>query len=95
MRDVLGSFDHPEGVQDERVVGQLVTRVGEHRHEMHGRVAFAAWLGVHAELLANTDAELKAFLAWAEEFYLRPHRRSAELLDPATVDTPRIDWSTP
>ena len=69
-----------------------VAEIGEHRHEMHGRLAFAAWLGVHAQLLANTGAELKAFIAWAEEFYLRPHHRSAKLLDPATVDKPRIDW---
>jgi NADH dehydrogenase len=47
---------------------------------------------VHAELLANAGAELKAFLTWANEFYLRPHHRSAELLDPSKVDAPRIDW---
>jgi NADH:ubiquinone reductase (H+-translocating) len=70
-----------------------VAEVGERHHEMHGRVAFAAWLGVHAQLLADTNAELKAFVAWAEEFYLRPHHRPAALLDPATIDTPRIDWS--
>jgi NADH:ubiquinone reductase (H+-translocating) len=47
---------------------------------------------VHAHLLANAGAEVKAFLAWADEFYVRPHHRSAELLDPANIDTPRIDW---
>jgi NADH:ubiquinone reductase (H+-translocating) len=70
-----------------------VAEVGEHRHELHGRIAFAAWLGVHAQLLANAGAEVKAFLAWADEFYVRPHHRSAALLDPATIDSPRIDWS--
>jgi NADH dehydrogenase len=69
-----------------------VAEIGEHRHELHGRVAFAAWLGVHAMLLANMGAELKAFTAWAEDFYLRPHHRSAELLDPTNIDTPRIQW---
>ncbi len=69
-----------------------IAEVGEHRHELHGRIAFAAWLGVHAQLLANTGAELNAFHTWAEEFYLRPHHRSADLLDPSTIDTPRIDW---
>jgi NADH dehydrogenase len=67
-----------------------VAEIGEHRHEMHGRLAFAAWLGVHAELLANTRAELKAFTTWAEEFYLRPHHRSAALLDPGTHEVPRM-----
>ena len=71
-----------------------VAEVGEHRHELQGRFAFAAWLGVHAELLANAGAELNAFHAWASEFYLRPHHRSAELLDPSTIDTPRIHWGT-
>ena len=70
-----------------------VAEIGPHRHEMHGRVAFAAWLGLHAQLLANADAEVKAFMSWAEEFYIRPHHRSAELLDPSKVDTPRINWN--
>jgi NADH dehydrogenase len=69
-----------------------VAEIGEHRHELHGRFAFAAWLGVHAQLLHNTGAELNAFHTWAEEFYVRPHHRSAELLDPSTLDIPRIDW---
>jgi NADH dehydrogenase len=70
-----------------------VAEIGEHRHELHGRFAFAAWLGVHAELLGNADAELKAFTAWAEDFYFRPHHRSAKMLDPSTIDTPRIRWN--
>jgi NADH dehydrogenase len=70
-----------------------VAEIGEHRHELRGRFAFAAWLGVHAELLANAGAELRAFTAWAEEFYLRPHHRSAKLLDPSTIDTARIQWN--
>jgi NADH dehydrogenase len=69
-----------------------VAEIGPHRHELNGRFAFAAWLGVHAELLGNIGAELKAFVAWAEEFYLRPHHRSAKLLEPSQIDTPRIDW---
>lgn len=69
-----------------------VAEMGAHRHEIHGRLAFAAWLGVHAELLGNIGAELKAFVAWAEEFYVRPHHRSAALLEPSRIDMPRIDW---
>jgi NADH:ubiquinone reductase (H+-translocating) len=100
LADFGGGGRRPFHYHDKGIMAMIgrkaaVAEVGEHRHEMHGRVAFAAWLGVHAQLLANTDAELKAFLAWAEEFYLRPHHRSAKLLDPATIDTPRIDWSAP
>jgi NADH dehydrogenase len=84
---------HDKGIM--AMIGRkaAVAEVGEHRHEMHGRIAFAAWLGVHAQLLANAGAEVKAFLAWADEFYVRPHHRSAALLDPSKIDTPRIDWS--
>ena len=84
---------HDKGIM--AMIGRkaAVAEIGEHRHELHGRLAFAAWLGVHAQLLANAGAELHAFLAWADEFYLRSHHRSAALLDPATIDTPRIRWS--
>jgi NADH:ubiquinone reductase (H+-translocating) len=83
---------HDKGIM--AMIGRkaAVAEVGEHRHELNGRIAFAAWLGVHAQLLANAGAEANAFLAWADEFYLRPHHRSAALLDPASIDTPRIDW---
>jgi NADH:ubiquinone reductase (H+-translocating) len=84
---------HDKGIM--AMIGRkaAVAEIGEHRHELHGRLAFAAWLGVHAQLLANADAELSAFLSWADEFYLRSHHRSAALLDPATIDTPRIHWN--
>jgi NADH dehydrogenase len=67
-----------------------VAEIGPHRHELNGRFAFAAWLGVHAQLLANAGAEMRAFVSWADDFYLRPGHRSAELLDPSTIDQPRI-----
>ena len=60
-----------------------IAEIGDQRHELHGRFAFAAWLGVHAQLLSNAGAEMDAFLAWADEFYLRPHHRPAALLDPS------------
>jgi NADH:quinone reductase (non-electrogenic) len=84
---------HDKGIM--AMIGRkaAVAEVGEHRHELKGRIAFAAWLGVHAELLADAGAEVKAFLAWANDFYLRPHHRRAALLDPSKIDTPRIDWS--
>jgi NADH dehydrogenase len=84
---------HDKGIM--AMIGRkaAVAEVGAHRHELNGRIAFAAWLGVHAQLLANMGAEVKAFLAWADEFYLRPHHRSAALLDPSKINTPRIDWS--
>jgi NADH dehydrogenase len=42
-----------------------VAEVGEHRHELEGAIAFAAWLGVHAALLSSTLAKIEAFMEWA------------------------------
>jgi NADH:quinone reductase (non-electrogenic) len=100
-RNILAGLDggdrQPFRYHDKGIMAMIgrkaaVAEIGEHRHELHGRFAFAAWLGVHAQLLANAGAELNAFLSWADEFYLRSHHRSAALLDPATIDTPRIQW---
>ena len=33
--------------------GAAVAEVGKHRHELHGSIAFAAWLGVHAALMSG------------------------------------------
>lgn len=94
---MAGEAPQPFHYRDKGIMAMIgrkaaVAEIGAHRHEMHGRFAFAAWLGVHAELLANTGAELRAFTAWAEDFYLRPHHRSAKLLEGA--GGPRIDWGT-
>jgi NADH:quinone reductase (non-electrogenic) len=100
LGDIDGTGREPFHYKDKGIMAMIgrkaaVAELGPHRHEMHGRLAFAAWLGVHAELLANMGAELKAFVAWAEDFYVRPHHRSAELLDPDQVELPRIHWGQP
>ena len=97
LADRKGEGRQPFHYHDKGIMAMIgrkaaVAEIGEHRHELHGRLAFAAWLGVHAQLLANAGAELNAFLTWADEFYLRSHHRSAALLDPATIDAPRIHW---
>jgi NADH dehydrogenase len=97
LGDIDGTGRAPFHYRDKGIMAMIgrkaaVAEMGAHRHEMHGRIAFAAWLGVHAELLSNTGAELKSFIAWANDFYFRPHHRSAELLDPAQVELPRIHW---
>jgi len=97
LADLAGSERTPFHYHDKGIMAMIgrraaVAEIGEHRHELHGRVAFAAWLGVHAALLSNIGAEMHAFMSWAEDFYVRPHHRSAALLDPSTIDTPRIRW---
>jgi NADH dehydrogenase len=99
LADLDGTGRRPFEYHDKGIMAMIgrkaaIAEIGEHRHELHGRLAFAAWLGVHAQLLANAGAEVKAFMAWAEEFYLRKHYRSADLLDPDKIDTPRIDWGS-
>jgi NADH:quinone reductase (non-electrogenic) len=98
IADLEGTGRQPFDYRDKGIMAMIgrkaaVAEIGPHRHELNGRIAFAAWLGVHAQLLANADAEIKAFVAWAEDFYLRPGHRSADLLDPSTINTPRIDRS--
>jgi NADH dehydrogenase len=93
--DIEGTGRQPFFYRDKGIMAMIgrkaaVAEIGPHHHELNGRLAFAAWLGVHAELLGNAGAELKAFVAWAEDFYLRPAHRSAELLDPSNINTPRI-----
>jgi NADH dehydrogenase len=99
IADLEGGGGRPFHYNDKGIMAMIgrkaaIAEIGAHRHELNGRFAFAAWLGVHAQLLANAGAEVKAFLAWAEDFYVRPAHRSAELLDPGTADRPRIDWSS-
>jgi NADH dehydrogenase len=68
--------------------GAAIAEMGAHRHELHGHLAFAAWLGVHASLMSGVHQRVDAFMSWAWDF-IGSSRSSALLDDP---DTPRIDW---
>ncbi|MEU4690845.1 NAD(P)/FAD-dependent oxidoreductase [Actinoplanes sp. NPDC023714] len=97
IADLEGGQRQPFHYRDKGIMAMIgrkaaVAEIGPHRHELKGRFAFAAWLGVHAQLLANAGAEMRAFVSWLDDFYVRPAHRSAELLDPATIDRPRIRW---
>ncbi|WP_308167661.1 NAD(P)/FAD-dependent oxidoreductase [Catellatospora tritici] len=97
LAQIRGSAPHPFHYRDKGIMAMIgrkaaIAEVGAHRHEIHGDFAFAAWLGVHMQLLDSIGAQLKAYVAWAQEFYLRPDHRSAELLEPSRIDSPRIDW---
>jgi NADH dehydrogenase len=66
-----------------------VAEVGKHRHELEGPVAFAAWLGVHAALLASTRAKVEAFMEWAWAYF-------GGTFDDAILDRPeesQINWN--
>lgn len=66
-----------------------VAEVGEHRHELHGSVAFAAWVGVHAALLTTTRAKVGAFIEWGWDYF--GHMHSDLILD--RPDQANINWN--
>ena len=68
--------------------GAAVAEMGAHHHELHGHVAFAAWLGVHASLMSGVRQRVDAFVAWGWDF-LGSSRASSIVEDP---DAAKIDW---
>lgn len=78
---------HDKGIMAMIGRGSAVAEVGKRHHELHGSVAFAAWLGVHAWLMSGVRQRVDAFVSWAWDF-LGSSRGDA------VVDTnrARIDW---
>ena len=68
--------------------GAAIAEMGAHHHELHGHVAFAAWLGVHAWLMSGVRQRVDAFVSWGWDF-LGSSRSSSIIDDP---DAARIDW---
>ncbi|MGA2369581.1 MAG: NAD(P)/FAD-dependent oxidoreductase [Candidatus Korobacteraceae bacterium] len=66
-----------------------VAEVGEHRHELQGAVAFAAWIGVHAALLTSMRSKVEAFVEWAWDYFGKS-RGDAILDQPQEM---QIDWN--
>ena len=62
--------------------------MGAHHHELHGHIAFAAWLGVHAWLMSGVRQRVDAFVSWGWDF-LGSSRSSSIIDDP---DAAQIDW---
>ena len=48
--------------------GSAVAEVGHRHQELHGVVAFSAWLGVHAWLMSGVRQRVDAFVSWAWDF---------------------------
>ncbi len=79
---------HDKGIM--AMIGRraAIAEVGPHRHELHGPIAFSAWLGVHAWLLSTNRARIDAFMNWAWDSF--SNSRSPAIID--DPDAPRIDW---
>ena len=56
--------------------------------ELHGKLAFAAWLGVHAALMTGGSNRVDAFKSWAEDFF--GSERAPQALDRS--GSPRMQW---
>ena len=68
--------------------GAAIAEVGEHRHELHGAIAFSAWLGVHATLMTGVRNRVDAFINWGWDYFTKS--RGPQVLDRA--EEVRIDW---
>jgi NADH dehydrogenase len=92
--DIAGKPRVPFHYLDKGIMAMIgrnaaVAEVGKHRHELEGAIAFAAWLGVHAALLASSHAKVEAFMEWAWAYFGRS-------LDATILDRPeelQINWN--
>ncbi len=73
--------------------GAAVAEVGPHRHELHGPVAFAAWLGVHAALMSGVRNRVEAFIDWGWDYFSKTGG-GAQTLDQRSRGA-HIDWGEP
>jgi NADH dehydrogenase len=79
---------HDKGIMAMIGRGAAVAEVGKHRHELHGAIAFSAWLGVHAALLTGVRNRVDAFISWGWDYFGKS--RGPQVLD--RTDEARIDW---
>ena len=93
LADIAGKPREPFDYHDKGIMamigrGAAVAEMGEHRHELHGAVAFAAWLGVHAWLMSGVRQRVDAFISWAWDYHGKG--RAPQILD--RTDAAHIDW---
>ncbi len=94
LADLEGKARKPFAYFDKGIMAMIgrnaaVAEVGEHRHELQGAIAFAAWIGVHAALLTSMRAKMAAFVEWAWD-YFGAASGDAVLDEKSEL---RIDWS--
>ncbi|HEY6380063.1 MAG TPA: NADH dehydrogenase FAD-containing subunit, partial [Candidatus Dormibacteraeota bacterium] len=79
---------HDKGIMAMIGRNAAVAEMGAHRHELHGSIAFAAWLGVHALLLSGMRQRTDAFISWGWDYF--SGNRAPAVLD--RPDAAQIDW---
>ena len=83
-----GFHYHDKGIMAMIGRGAAIAEVGAHRHELHGVIAFSAWLGVHSMLMTGTRNRVDAFIAWGWDNFTSG--RGPQVLDRS--EAARIDW---
>jgi len=70
------------------MIGRGAAVANVHGIELHGKVAFAAWLGVHAALMTGGSNRVDAFKSWAVDYFGKD--RAPQALDRS--GTARMTW---
>jgi NADH dehydrogenase len=96
LADIAGKPRHAFHYHDKGIMamigrGAAVAEVGRKRHELHGAIAFASWLGVHAALMSGIRSRVDAFVSWGWDYF--SGNRSPGLID--HPDAATIDWTDP
>jgi NADH dehydrogenase len=93
LADFAGKPRKPFHYKDKGIMamigrGAAIAEVGPHRHELHGPIAFSAWLGVHALLMTGVRNRVDAFINWGWDYFSSD--RGPQVLD--REGAARIDW---
>jgi NADH dehydrogenase len=93
LADIAGKPRRPFQYHDKGIMAMIsrsaaVVELGKRRHELHGMVAVAAWLGVHAYLMSGLRTRVEAFVDWTWTYFARS--RGPQVLDRS--DAARINW---
>jgi NADH dehydrogenase FAD-containing subunit len=93
LADIAGKPRTPFHYHDKGIMAMIsrnaaVVELGERRHELHGMVAVAAWLGVHTYLMSGIRTRIEAFIDWTWTYFSQA--RGPQVLDRS--DAARINW---
>ena len=91
--EIAGKPPKPFHYHDKGIMAMIgrnaaIAEMGEHRHELHGPIAFASWLGVHAWLMTGTPHPHRGLHRLGLGLLLQS--RGPQVLDRS--DAARIDW---
>jgi NADH dehydrogenase len=85
---------HDTGIMAMISLNAAVGEVGERRHEVHGSVAVAAWLGVHAYLMCGARTRVEGFIdsIWTDFTWSREPQVLDRSTSPASAGRKTKMW---